>query len=70
MIDPQRRHVRREDDSASSGIYITDLPPGKTEGLRGKSVWGVPQGGRKTPLRSVQSKTEQIYLLPLLGWGW
>ena len=36
----------------SKNTFLADLPPGSVTDARGKSVWGVPQGGHKAPLRN------------------
>ena len=39
--------------SGSKNAFLADLPPGSVADARGKSVGGIPQGDRKTPLRQL-----------------
>ena len=39
--------------TGSKNAFLADLPPGSVKDARGKSVGGIPQGGRKPPLRQL-----------------
>ena len=53
-LNPQQRHVRCEDQTAEPFVPCSFAARESQRDDR-QSCWGVPQGGRKTPLRCFPS---------------